>query len=323
MATSIDSSRLNGSVTKRMVHPKDSPQRDRLLGMVLLIISSVGISFGGLISRNLEAADAWQINIHKSYSTALVVIIILLFRYRGCVVGQMKQIGRPGLLGACLLTIVGITFMQAFTTTTVANTLFMLSAIPFVTAALGWIFLHESLNRVTIITMIAASAGIGVMLVEGIGGGSMYGNLMALITTIGFSGYAVILRLNRNVDMLPAFLLATIMLCIVALGMKIGDWSVSWWDLALCFIWGGVLSGIGNILFIIAARYLYAAEITLFMLLEFALGPLWVWLFVNEVPSRWTLVGGSLIMSAVIARTIYQVSVSNRRGACGSLTGST
>ncbi len=321
MATNIDGSRLNGSVTKRMVHPKDSPPRDRLLGMVLLIISSVGISFGGLISRNLEAADAWQINIHKSYSTALVVIIILLFRYRGCVVGQMRQIGRPGLLGACLLTIVGITFMQAFTTTTVANTLFMLSAIPFVTAALGWVFLRESLNRVTIITMIAASAGIGVMLVEGIGGGSMYGNLMALITTIGFSGYAVILRLNRDVDMLPAFLLATIMLCTVALGVKIGDWSLSWWDFALCFIWGGVLSGIGNILFIIAARYLYAAEVTLFMLLEFALGPLWVWLFVNEAPSRWTLVGGSLIISAVIARTIYQVSVSNRMTTRGSLTG--
>ncbi len=321
MATNIDGSRLNGSVTKRMVHPKDSPPRDRLLGMVLLIISSVGISFGGLISRNLEAADAWQINIHKSYSTALVVIIILLFRYRGGVVGQMRQIGRPGLLGACLLTIVGITFMQAFTTTTVANTLFMLSAIPFVTAALGWVFLRESLNRVTIITMIAASAGIGVMLVEGIGGGSMYGNLMALITTIGFSGYAVILRLNRDVDMLPAFLLATIMLCTVALGVKIGDWSLSWWDFALCFIWGGVLSGIGNILFIIAARYLYAAEVTLFMLLEFALGPLWVWLFVNEAPSRWTLVGGSLIMSAVVARTIYQVSVSNRMATRGSLPG--
>ena len=298
-----------------------SEQRNRLIGMGLVIVSSLGISFGGLISRQLEDIDAWQINIYRSLSTIVVVMVILLFRHRGHVAEKFVLIGRPGLIAAIFGTFAGITFIQAMTTTSVANTLFTLSAIPFITAALAWIFLGERLNRITIVTMIAAACGVVVMVVGGIGGGSLYGNAMALATAIGFSGYTIIVRQHRRVDMLPAYLLSALLLCIIALLVKIGDWSVSWWDFWMCCIWGGVLSGFGNALFITAAKYLYAAEITLFMLLEFALGPLWVWLFVNEVPTVWTLGGGSLVMSAVVARTIYQVIHSRRMAARGSLGG--
>ncbi|MDP6272348.1 MAG: DMT family transporter [Alphaproteobacteria bacterium] len=301
--------------------PPEISQRDRLRGMVLVAIASFAISFGGLISRYMEDADAWQINIHRSLSTAAVVAVVFLLRYRGGAARQFVRIGWPGIFGAGLLAMAGIAFMQALTTTTVANTLFTLSAIPFVTAALAWVFLREGLSRVTVVTMIGAAAGVAVMLAEGVGGGSLYGNAMALVTTFGFSGYAVIIRRHRHIDMLPAYLLSAIMLCAVALLVRIGDWSISWWDLGLCFIWGGLLSGIGNIFFIAATRYLFAAEVTLFMLLEFALGPVWVWLFVNETPSTWTLAGGSLIMAAVFARTLYQVRGSRRVVVRGRLAG--
>ncbi len=301
--------------------PAEIDQRDRLKGMALVAVSSIGISFGGLISRYIENADAWQINIYRSSSTAAVVVVVLLFRYRQSVTRKFVQIGRPGLLGAFLLTIVGVTFMQAITTTTVANTLFTLSAIPFITAALAWVFLREGLSNVTIVTMIGAALGVAVMLVEGVGGGSLYGNTMALVTAVCFAGYAVIIRRYRHTDMLPAYLLSAIMISVLALLLRTGNWSVSWWDFAMCFLWGGLLSGIGNILFITATRYLFAAEVTLFMLLEFALGPLWVWLFVNETPTAWTLAGGSLIMTTVAARTLYQARVSRRLAARGRLAG--
>lgn len=312
---------LNDPRNTEITKPVEVSQKDRLVGMVLVIISSVGISFGGLISRLLEDADAWQINIYRSLTTVIVALVVLLFRYRRSALGKLKKVGRPGIIGAGLLAIAGIAFLQALTTTTVANTLFTLAAIPFITAALAWVFLRESLSNVTIITMVGAAAGVGVMLVEGLGGGSIYGNVMALITAVGFSGYAVIIRRHRNIDMLPAYLLSAVMLLAISLLMRVGDWSVSWWDFWMCFIWGGILSGIGNILFITATRYLYAAEVTLFMLLEFALGPVWVWLFVNETPTIWTLSGGVLIMTAVIARTIYQVRVSHRITARGRLSG--
>jgi drug/metabolite transporter (DMT)-like permease len=311
-----------GTSAKTVVAPAlDVDAKGRLFGMMLMIISSVGISFGGLVSRLIEGADAWQINIYRSLSTVMVVAIVLLFRYRGRVVGELTKIGRPGFLGASLLAIAGVAFMQAITTTTVANTLFTLSAIPFITAGLAWMFLRERLSRITLATMVAAAGGVGIMLAEGLGGGSFYGNVMALVTALGFSGYAVVLRRHRMIDMLPALLLSAVMILALSLLIRIGDWSVTWWDLFMCFIWGGLLSGIGNVLFIAATRYLLAAEVTLFMLLEFSLGPLWVWLFVNEVPSSWTLLGGALIMTAVLARTLYQVRESRRVLARTSLSG--
>ena len=309
MTTTVDASHIS---EKDLKDRPDHMQKGRLFGMMLIVVSSIGISFGGLISRSLQSADAWQINIHRSLATIIVVALVLLFRYRRNVGVKFLEIGRPGVFCTIISTIVGITFMQAITTATVANTLFTLSAIPFITAALAWVFLGEKLYMITIITMICAAFGVVIMVIGGIGGGSLYGNVMALITAIGFSTYTIIVRRHRNVDMLPAYLISVIMVCTIALIIKYDDWAISWWDFGLCLIWGGLLSGIGNVLFIIAAKYLYAAEMTLFMLLEFALGPLWVWIFVNEVPSKWTLIGGCLVMSSVVARTLYQANISRR-----------
>ena len=281
----------------------------------------MAISFGGLISRSIEAAGPWQINIYRSLSVVAVVAVVLLWKYKGGVGKKLVQIGRPGLAGAFLLTIAGAAFLQALTATTVANTLFTLCAIPFITAALAWIFLGEGLERITIATMACAGVGVGLMLADGIGGGSLYGNLMALTTAVGFSGYAVIVRRYRSIDMQPCLLLGSLMLAALAFAVTLGDWSITWWDLLMCFLWGGILSGIGNILFIIASRHLLAAEVTLFMLLEFSLGPIWVWLFVNEVPTAWTLAGGGAIMGAVLVRTLYQVRVSRARVRRGRLAG--
>ncbi|MEQ8440635.1 MAG: DMT family transporter [Alphaproteobacteria bacterium] len=294
-------------------HSDDSDARGRSLGMALIIVSSVMISFGGLVSRQIDAADASQINIYRALSTAAVALIVLLYRYRGDTPARIMQIGWPGLAGAAILSVAGIAFMQAMTTTTVANTLFTLSAIPFVTAFLAFIFLKERLSRVTLCTMILAAVGVGVMMGEGLGGGSLYGNLMALVTAVGFSTYAVIVRHFRHIDMLPVLLLSSIFLAAMAGAYKAGDWAIPWWDFWMCVIWGGLLSGIGNVMFLAASRLLLAAELTFFMLLEFALGPLWVWIFVNEVPSSWTLAGGVLIMAAVTIRALWQLQSSRRR----------
>ena len=88
---------------------------------------------------------------------------------------------------------------------------------------------------------------------------------------------------------------------------RYGSLTIPTDDLVLCVLWGGVLSGFTSVCFIVASRHLAAAELTLFMLLEFALGPVWVWLFVNEIPSRWTLLGGSLVVAAVITRALVEL----------------
>jgi len=210
-------------------------------------------------------------------------------------------------VAGCFLSCAGLAFLQAITNTTVANTLFTMSAIPFITAALAFVALRERLNRPTLVTMLIAAAGIVVMISDGIGAGSLYGNVMSLVTAICFAAFAVIVRRHRDIDMLPTLLGSGALVAAISLAATWQDLAISWWDLALCGLWGGILSGIGNAMFVAASRHLVAAELTLFMLLEFALGPYWVWLFVNEVPGRWTILGGGLVISAVAVRALIEL----------------
>ena len=286
----------------------ESPKAPRrAYAMCIMAAGSIVISFGGLIVRNIEDASNWQINLYRALSSTIVVFFILLFQYRRKVFSKIHTIGRPGLVGGCLLATAGICFIQSLTTTTVANTLFILSAIPIITAGLAWVFLKERLERVTVITMMIAVAGISVMVAEGFGIGSSYGNLMALITAVSFAGFAVIIRNYRNIDMLPTLLVSGVIMISVAVVMSFDDLRISQHDLLLCILWGGVMTGMTNWTFIVASRHLVAAEVTLFMLLEFSLGPIWVWLFANETPTGWTLAGGVLVISAVSLRAALEM----------------
>ncbi len=285
----------------------------RSYAMGLMVASSIGISFGGLAIRSMEVADAWQINLYRSIAFVTAITLIMAARYRWETAARIRSVGAPGLLGGAMLAGAGICFLQAITTTTVANTLFTMSAIPFFTAALAWLLLREPLRRSTLATMVLAAMGIGVMMLDGLGGGSLYGNVMALSTALCFSGFAVVVRRHRSVDMLPTLMISGLLIIPLAVAMRWGDLAIPLTDLLLCFLIGGVLSGTGNALFIAASRHLAAAELTLFMLLEFALGPIWVWIFVNEVPTGLTLTGGTIVILAVTVRALFELQRSSAR----------
>ncbi len=285
----------------------------RGFAMMLMIVSSVAISFGGLIMRSMQDADAWQINFYRALAMVAAIGLILIVQYRRETFARIAGIGMAGVWAGLLIAVAGISFIQAISNTTVANTMFTLSAIPFITAGLAWFFLKEQLARVTLMAMIAAALGVTIMVADGFGLGSAYGNLMALATACGFAGFTVIVRSNRHIDMLPTLLVSGLMIAVVAGIMSYDDLKISLHDMALCFLWGGILSGLGNGMFIVASRHLVAAELTLFMLLEFALSPLWVWIFVHETPSRLALIGGGLVIGSVAVRALLELRGSGRR----------
>jgi drug/metabolite transporter (DMT)-like permease len=247
----------------------------------------------------MEDADVWQINFYRSVALIGAITVILVFQYRQSAVSYVLRIGRPGLIGGAILAASNIFFLYAFTYTTIANALFIMSAIPFITAGLARIFLKERLQRTTVITMFVAAMGIIIMIAEGVGIGSAFGNVMALSTAICFSSFAVIIRRYRGVDMLPTLLVSGLLTALIGLLVRAGDLAIPLNDILLCFLWGGLLSGFANWAFIVATRHLFAAEVTLFMLLETALGPVWVWLFVDETPTWGALVGGILVIASV------------------------
>tara|TARA_B100001142_G_C14318517_1_gene649465 strand:- start:553 stop:1410 length:858 start_codon:yes stop_codon:yes gene_type:complete len=277
----------------------------RQLAILLMIASSVVISFSGLVVRLLDAGPL-VMNFYRALFLMGAILVLLVLRYRAAAIVRVIGVGWPGLMAGAMLAGAGITFLQSMTHTTVANTLFVLGGIPFVTSGLAWIFLKEKPSRPTLVTMIIAFFGIVIMIGEGFTIGSAYGNLMALMTTFFFSIYAVIVRFNRQVDMLPAILISTVLIMAMTGLTQRGVLPISKDDLWLCLLWGGVMSGFTSASFIVASRHIIAAELTIFMLLEFALGPVWVWLFVNEIPSTWTLTGGALVIVAVLGRSILE-----------------
>lgn len=290
-------------------HAIDSRHRYAVL---LMVAGSVVISFGGLIQRNIESADPWQISFYRALGMFAAVALIVSIRFRGRLLKTTFGIGRLGLLGGALAAVAGIAFIQALTHTTVANALFILGAIPFFAALFARLFLGEKLHRTTLITMIGAAIGLGIMVAQGISIGSGFGNAMALITALSFALYAVIVRYKRQTEMLPVMLLSALFIIAIAAWVKGGDIAVPLKDVLLCLFWGGCLAGFVNWMFIIAARHLAAAEVTLIMLLEFSLGPIWVWVFIGETPTIWTVAGGSLIIIAVALRAVFELTCQRR-----------
>ncbi len=182
--------------------------------------------------------------------------------------------------------------------TSVANAMFVLSAVPFFAAGLGWLILGERAEVRTIAAIGASSLGIALVMVDGFTSGTTTGNLLALTNSILMACFVIVLRRNQHVDMLPAIVVGG--LIAISLGaMTVPDFDVPIRDILLCVLWGAVVQCTAQIMTIFAARHLRAAELCLLTLIEFVLGPIWVWLSVGEVPGRYSVMGGAIVLASV------------------------
>ena len=215
--------------------------------------------------------------------------------------------------GGFFLMLANLLFIQSFANTSVANTLFTLSSIPFITAILAFIFLKEKISLRTIITMFFAFIGIFIMIKDGLETGGFYGNIIALSCAFSFSTFVIIIRKYKSIDMMPTSLISSVLLLTVSFVISLGNINIPIQDILLCFLWGGVLSGFVNSVFIFSTRFLFASEVTFFMLLEFSLGPFWVWVFLNETISQETLYGGIIVMASVAVYSFFEITMSKTK----------
>ena len=280
---------------------------NRNLSILLLITGSVGISFGGLIMRNINNADPWQITFYRSLAFLFSITLVLIYRHNSDILTSIKKIGYPGIAGGFFLMIAQILSVQSFAHTSIANALFTFSTIPFISAFLAFIFLKEQISTTTIVTMFFAFIGIFIMIKDGLETGGFYGNIIALICAFSFSTFVIILRKSRNNDMLPVNLISSVLALIVSFAISLGEINVPIQDILLCFLWGGVLSGFVNSVFVYSTRYLQASEATLFMLLEFSLGPFWVWIFLNETITQEAFYGGIIVILSVAVYSFFEI----------------
>lgn len=273
-----------------------------LRGVAMVMLAGAFWSLGGLLVRSMESAGAWQILFVRSVTVALTVLAVLMWRYGGSWPLEIRRAGWPALVAGLALGGAFCGFIFAVLHTTIANAVLLLSVSPLVAAGLAWLLLREPVRRATWFAMAGAMAGVGLMVGGGIAAGAWFGNLMALLTMAGFAVFAVALRWAHGVDMLPAVLWAGLLSAAVA-ALMAADFAITPRDIVLSAAMGAAITG-GMLLFTAGARSVPSAELALLSLSEVVLGPLWVWLAYAEVPRLETLLGGGIVVLALIGRAL-------------------
>ena len=272
--------------------------------LLLVIASSVANSANGLVVRSLGSADAWQIVFYRSWFLAGALAIVFLVQSGGRVRAALRDLRPWMVVGSFMIAAVNTCFILSITHTTVANTMFLLSGAPFFAALLGWLVLRENVERGVWLAMGVALVGMAVMLWDGFGAGTLFGNSLALLAAFCFGAFAVVLRKGRGVNMLPIVVFGAVLGGVSGGIMSGGALAVPLRDVALLFLWGALLSGTVHVIFTWGSRHVPGAELTLLILIEFILSPMWVWLFIDERPSLATLIGGALVLASVASRAI-------------------
>ena len=288
------------------------------LALLLVIASAVANSANGLIVRSMDAAGGWQIVFYRSCFLAGALCIVFVVQSGGRVRPALRELRPWALLGSLAVATVNTCFILSMTYTTVANTMFVLSGAPLFAALLGWIVLGETVERGVWAAMGMALAGIVVMVWDGLGAGTLLGNSLALLAAFSFGSFVVVLRKGRGVNMLPVVILGTALGALNAAFMSDFALSIPFHDATLLFLWGAVLSGAVHVIFTWSSRHVPGAELTLLILIEFILSPMWVWLVIDEQPSPATLIGGALVIASVASRAILSFRKETRSADSGA-----
>ena len=212
-----------------------------------------------------------------------------------------------GLIGGIFLMIANILFIHAMTITSIGNSLFTVSTIPFITSILAFFFLKEKIEFKTFLLMVFAFVGIFIMFKSSIESDDYIGNILAFGCALSFSFFILLIRNLRNIDMMPSSLIGGIFIVIVSYAFMEGNIYISLHDILYCMLWGALLNGFMNSVFIFSTKHLYASEVSFFMLIEFSLGPIWVWLFLDESLRNETLLGGIIVISSLALFSLFQI----------------
>ena len=273
----------------------------------VVLFAGILWSFGPLVVRHIDQPELvpWQYLMARGITIFILLNIYLFFEEGLDFYKNYSKMGKSGLIGGTGLGIAMMSFIWSITHTSAAITLLCLAAMPFMTALLGFFFLKEIISRNVWIAIIVATIGIIIMSLGDYEKGSLFGFLFGILSAFGFSIFSVSLRWRKDTPKFTTVAIAGIFcasLAIILLLINGDNVLISLKDSSLSAL-HGFLVCTGLILFSAKSKYLPATDLTLLCMTEVIGGIFWVWLplfGINEIPSLNTLIGGSIILSAII-----------------------
>lgn len=275
------------------------------LGLALVALAALFWSTSGLFVRLITADLMTMLFLRGVFSGSAVMLVYLMLEGKAGLF-RLRNLSAPVFAVAACSAMSMISGIGAIRYTTVAEALIIYATVPFMTAAFAWIFVSEVPSRRTLLAGVIALAGVAIMLKDASWDGSLFGKGLAVLMTLGMAIMTTIMRRHQEVPMLPAMALSA-WLCSSVTFWFASPLSVGAQDLLLIALFGVVQNAIGLVLYAIWSRKIPAAEATLIAALEVPFTPLWVWIFLGEVPSETVLIGGAIVMLALFGHILTEI----------------
>ncbi len=270
-----------------------------LLGTLLLIASAAAYSTAGFFTR-LIPVDAWTLLFWRGLFGGAFLAIIVVVQQRGRLWPAIRAMGIEGVLVAICSAVATVCFLNAMRLTSVADVMVIDAAIPFVTAGMAWLILGQRESWWTLSATIAAFAGMAIMAGPAVASGHFLGDLLAFAMAVLMALVIVLIRRKRGVNMVPA-VCASALLCALIVWPFASPLQVDAEEFGLLALFGVSQFGMGLLLLALGTPLVSATRGALLGVLQAPLATLWVWLAFAEQPAVVTLIGGAVVLAAVLA----------------------
>jgi drug/metabolite transporter (DMT)-like permease len=270
---------------------------DQKKGSLLAFVAVMFITPDSLLIR-LSNIDTWGLLFYRGAIPFFVVLLGLLIVYKSNFIKLLFSMGFPGIIYAGTFTLTNITFIISIQNTNVANTLVMIAIAPMLSAVLGLILLKENPDKKTWIAIIITCLSAIYIFHDSLQLGNFFGDIFGFVTALGLAIGFVVVRSAKNKNLVPAAVLGKLSVAIIAV-FFVKNFELIETDIIIVPLMCVLCVAIPFVLLTIAPRFITAAEVNLFFLLETVLGPLWVWLVIKEQPTLETIVGGVIIILTI------------------------
>ena len=278
---------------------------DQQKGSLLAFVAVMFITPDSLFIR-LSNLDTWGLVFYRGIIPFFTVFFGMLIIYKLNFFKILFNSGFHGIIYIATFSITNITFVVSIQNTNVANTLVMIATAPMLSAILGAIFLKEPPDRKTFISIIITFIAIVYIFFDSIKIGNFYGDILGFVTALGLAVGAITIRSAKTKNLVPAAVVGKLFVASFAL-FFIESFTLIDKDLFIVPLMCILCVAIPFVLVTIAPRFIPAAEVNLFFLLETIIGPIWVWVIINEQPSVETLQGGAIIITTIAIHSFLKL----------------
>ena len=278
---------------------------DQQKGSLLAFVAVMLITPDSLFIR-LANIDTWGILFYRGAIPSVVILFALILFYKSNLIKITLAMGIAGVFYSISFSITNITFIISIQNTNVANTLVMIATAPMLSAILALIFLKENPDKNTWIAIFITFLAAVYIFYDSLKLGNFLGDFFGLITALGLAIGANIIRSVKNKDLVPAAVIGKFLVALFAI-FFVDNLILKDTDLFIVPLMCIMCVGIPFVLVTIAPRFITAAEVNLFFLLETIIGPFWVWLIIKEQPSIETLYGGAVIIATIAIHSFLKL----------------